>query len=269
MYPKPKKYLGQNFLIDKNIQRKIIDFCAFKFSDTVLEIGAGRGELTRLIASKVGMIYAIEIDRNLCNILEENLKGYKNVRIINADILKFNFRSKRPLAAAPPLAGTSNGVKVIGNIPYYITTPIIEHLLRYRNNIDTVFITVQKEFAVRMKAEAGLKVYGALSCFIQYYTEPKILFTIKKSCFFPAPKVDSCFMQLKIREKPPVKPENERLFFKIIRSAFNKRRKTLRNSLKEIIPQGKLKRFFNKYSIDANIRPEGLTLKDFANLTNI
>ena len=261
MHIKPKKRLGQNFLIDGNIQKKIIAASELGPSDNVLEIGAGCGELTRLIAASVTGVYALEIDPYLCQVLKCGLKGHPNVKIINKDILKFNLRRY--------FAKLKNKIKVIGNIPYYITTPIIEHLLEYRDRINTIFITIQKEPAIRMTATPGSKDYGSFSCFLQYYTEPKILFLIKKTCFRPVPKVDSCFMRLQMRKEPAVKVNNEKLFFKIIRAAFNKRRKVLRNSLKSVIPQQKLGAFFNKYSINSNIRPEDLALEDFANLTNI
>ena len=261
MYLKPKKRLGQNFLIDKNIQNKIINACNLRSCDTVLEIGAGRGELTQLIAQRVNKVYAFEIDRDLCSILKDNLINHKNAAIINKDFLKVDLREY--------FKKSDHKVKVIGNIPYYITTPIIEYLLKYKHNLEIIFLTVQKEFALRMLSKAGNKDYGSFSCFIQYYTRPKKLFFITRACFRPIPKVDSCFLELGIRQAPPVKIENEELLFKIIRAAFNKRRKTLRNSLKGIITSEGLEEFFVKYDIDSNIRPESLTLEDFAKLSEI
>lgn len=258
MYFKPKKSLGQNFLIDKNIQRKIIRVCGFNRQDIILEIGAGRGELTQLIAKEVKQVYALEIDRRLSEILKDNLRDYVNAEIICQDILKFDLES---LFAEQKL-------KVIGNIPYYITTPIIEHLLRYRDKIDSIFLTVQKELAERITVGCGSKQYSAFSCFLQYYTLPELLFSIKNNCFKPVPKVDSCFLKLKLREKPAVEVENEVLLFTIIRTAFNQRRKILRNSLKEIIPQDNLENFFAAFKISPNIRPEQLKLQDFADLVN-
>lgn len=261
MYLKPKKSLGQNFLIDKNVQRKIIDACEFKPSDYVLEIGAGRGELTRLIAPKVAVVFALEIDSYLCKTLKDNLKGYPNVKIINQDILKINLKRY--------FSHFKKRIKVVGNIPYYITTPIFEHLLEFKDKIGTIFITVQKEFAQRITALPESKDYGSLSCFLQYYTEPKVFFHIKRNSFFPVPKVDSCFLRLDVKQKTNLNKKREKLLFKIIRAAFNKRRKTLRNSLNNIVTQQKLDMFFNKYSIDSNIRPEDLTLNDFTNLTDL
>ena len=261
MYDKPKKSLGQNFLVDKNIQRKIIQACAFKASDAVLEIGAGRGELTGLIAEKVAKIYALEIDTRLCEILKANLEGSSNVEMINQDVLKFNLKRYFSEAVAR--------IKVVGNIPYYITTPIISHLFKFREKIDTVFITVQQEFARRMAAQPGSKDYGSFSCFSQYYTEPKILFPIKKTSFFPSPKVDSCFLRMDIKRRLPLGRKQEDLLFRFIRAAFNKRRKTLRNSLKGVASLQKLGQFFDRYSLDKNIRPEDLSLQHFINLTTL
>jgi 16S rRNA (adenine1518-N6/adenine1519-N6)-dimethyltransferase len=275
---KPKKSLGQNFLIDRNIQRKIIQSCAFQPQDTVLEIGAGRGELTGLIADKVNKIYALEIDPSLCSMLKVNFKDCPKVKIINQDILKFNlnrlfltrdsdylfYPRKREKGRCPYYKKTR--LKVIGNIPYYITSPIIERLLKFKDNIEVIFLTVQKEFAQRIIAHPGTKAYGAFSCFVQYYLEPKVIFEVKKGCFFPQPKVDSCFIRLKVRPQPLVTPKDEQLFFKVIRAAFNQRRKTLRNSLKGVILPQKLELFFQKYGLNNNIRPEGLSLADFANL---
>jgi len=261
MHKNPKKRLGQNFLIDKNIQRKIIDSLELKSSDIILEIGAGRGELTRLIAKAVKGIYALEIDAYLCKILKDNLKGYSDIEIINQDILKFNLKRH--------FKKVKGKLKVIGNIPYYISSPIVEYLLKFRNAIDTIFITVQREFARRMIACPGSKEYGAFSCFVQYYLEPKIILNIKKTCFSPVPKVDSCLVRLSVRPRQAVILKDEKLFFQIIRAAFNKRRKTLRNSLRDIILPESLEIFFKKYNITPNIRPEDLSLQDFAHLVNI
>jgi len=261
MLVRPKKRLGQNFLIDRNIQSKIIDACELNPCDIVLEIGAGRGELTCLLANKVKSVYAFEIDSGLCEILNSGLKEYPNVKVINQDILKFNFKRA--------FSKIKNKIKIVGNIPYYITTPIIEFFLKYSDKIDVVFITVQKEFAQRMIADCSLRQYGSLSCFVQYYTSPRILFQIKKNCFYPAPKVDSSFLRLEIKEKLPKEKKKEKMLFRLIRAAFNQRRKTLRNSLKGVISQGRMQSFFNKYQIDCNVRPEKLSLKDFENLIEI
>lgn len=258
---KPKKKLGQNFLIDKNVQKKIIAACELRPGEVILEIGAGRGELTNLISDKVAKVFAVELDSDLCQTLRDRFSICPNVEIINCDILKLdiaNFFKK-----------IKRRIKIIGNIPYYITSPLIEHLLKFKNKIEVIFITVQKEFAKRIVAKPGSKDYGSFSCFVQYYAETKNIFFIKKGCFFPSPKVDSCFLRLDIRERPIFKLKNKKFFFNIIRTAFNKRRKMLKNSLKDTISSAKLSIFFEKYNKPANIRPEQLSLKDFANLANL
>jgi len=261
MHAKPKKSLGQNFLTDQNILKKIVHTCGFCEKDIVLEIGAGRGGLTRLVAPHVKKIFAVEIDRNLYKSLRQEFNQHEGVvDIINQDILKFDLNRH--------LGGLRDKVIVAGNIPYYITTPIIEYLLDNRDRIRSAYLTVQKEFARRIVASAGGKEYGALTCFVQYYTEPKILFNIKRNSFFPSPKVDSCFLKLRVRSHPAVDVEDQAWFFRIVRSAFNQRRKTLKNSLQELIPQAKLKEFLGICGIDSNARPERLTLQDFANLAN-
>jgi 16S rRNA (adenine1518-N6/adenine1519-N6)-dimethyltransferase len=261
MQIKPKKRLGQSFLIDPNIKRKIVASCALSRKDTVLEIGAGRGELTKLIAENAGRVLAVEIDSGLAEILKNNLIAYPNVKIINCDILKLDL-SKLGVTSKEKL-------KVVGNIPYYISTPIIEYLLKQSKRIGVMHLTVQKEYAKRLAAAAGGADYGSLSCFVQYQAIPEILFNIKRSCFFPAPKVDSAFVRILLKTDKRMNPINEKQLFKIIRLAFNQRRKTLRNSLKGIIPKFKLERYLNDRSLDVDIRPQMLALDDFIGLANI
>ncbi len=254
---KPKKRLGQNFLADTNIREKIIKAVEFNSQDTVLEIGPGRGEITSLLLPKVKKLYALEIDKSLCSILQEAFPNHSNLEIINKDILKFN------LDCIP------ESIKVVGNIPYYISTPIIEHLFEYRAKIEAIFMTVQREFGKRMSAKPGCRDYSSLSCFVQYYTEPKVLFNIKRGSFYPAPNVDSSFIRLNIRKEPAVSVGNEKRFFSVIRTAFNQRRKTLRNSLKDIVTEKKLESFYRDNNISSGVRPESLSLKNFADLSRI
>jgi 16S rRNA (adenine1518-N6/adenine1519-N6)-dimethyltransferase len=261
MHFKPKKSLGQNFLIDKNIQGKIIRSCGLAKDDIVLEIGSGKGDLTAQLALAVKKVYALEIDQRLFSCLEEKLKVHPNCQIIKSDILKFDinkFLRKNSV---------KQKITVIGNIPYYISSPIIEHLIEYRANIDTVFMTVQKEFGRRVNAVPGSKEFGSFSCFVQYYAQSKIIFEIKKGSFLPSPKIDSCFLSLKFRGEPLVQVEDELIFFKLIRTAFNQRRKTLRNSLEGFIALGSLEVFFEQQGINRNVRPEDLTLGQFACLS--
>ncbi|MDD5120035.1 MAG: 16S rRNA (adenine(1518)-N(6)/adenine(1519)-N(6))-dimethyltransferase RsmA [Candidatus Omnitrophica bacterium] len=260
MYIKPKKSLGQNFLIDKNIQRKIINACRLSKEDIILEIGSGRGELTSGIAALVNKVYALEIDSRIYPELEEKLSATDNCQVIKSDILKFDIRKFLQENII------KQKVKIIGNIPYYISSPIIEHLIGYRSNISEVFLTVQKEFGRRVAASSGSKEYGSFSCFVQYYAQTKILFEIKRTCFRPLPKVDSCFLSLKFTDKPLLEDEEEAGLFKLIRAAFNQRRKTLRNSLSAFISEGELEDFLNSSGIDKNVRPEDLSLLQFIEL---
>ena len=220
------------------------------------------GDLTEQLAIAAGRVYALEVDRRLLPVLEARLRNQENCWVLKANILEFDInkflRDNQE----------KQKIKVIGNIPYYISSPIIEHLIQYRADIDTVFMTVQKEFGRRVNAVAGSKEYGSFSCFVQYYAQTKIIFEIKKGSFKPSPRVDSCFLSLKFREKPPVKVSNEEMFFKLIRSAFNQRRKTLRNSLEGFIAPESLEAFLGEQGIDRNVRPEKLSLEEFASLHN-
>jgi 16S rRNA (adenine1518-N6/adenine1519-N6)-dimethyltransferase len=260
MQIKPKKSLGQNFLTDKNMQKKIISSCKFTQEDIVLEIGSGRGDLTMLLAEQTRKVYALEIDERLYLALEKSLSAYHNCQVIKCDILKFDIEKFLQTQKI------EQKIKVIGNIPYYISSPIIEHLINYRKQISEVFMTVQKEFARRVSADSGLKEYGSFSCFAQYYAQCKILFEISRECFHPTPKVDSAFLCLKFRDAPNVMVEDEIEFFKLIRKAFNQRRKTLRNSLENLVDNQILESFFAQQGIDRNIRPEKLSLAQFAKL---
>ncbi len=258
-----KKSLGQNFLVDQNIRNKIIDALDLKPDDIVLEIGSGRGELTELISQRAQEVYTLEIDRQLLKILKESLSSRNNIQIMDQDILKLDLRlliKQNKIKAK---------IKVFGNIPYYISSPIIEHLLNFRRYLSEIFITVQKEFAARVVAQPGSKDYSSFSCFVQYYTVPKISFHISKNCFKPSPKVDSSFLELKIREMPAVFVRDEELFFSIIRSAFNQRRKILRNSLLGVVDPRVLSSFFDKTGLSSKIRPECLNLENFALLGNL
>jgi 16S rRNA (adenine1518-N6/adenine1519-N6)-dimethyltransferase len=262
MYIKPKKSLGQNFLIDKNIQQKIIRACDLTKEDIVLEIGAGTGDLTAQLALSAMKVYALEIDQRLYPSLEQNLKAHTNCQIIKGDILKFDLNKFLRVNKIV------QKIKVIGNIPYYISSPIIEHLIGYRQAISNIFISVQNEFGRRVKAVPGSKEYGSFSCFVQYYAESKILFKIKKGSFKPSPKVDSCLLALKFRGRPLVHVRDEEKFFKLIRTAFNQRRKTLRNSLDGLMAQERIAEFLDCAGINKNIRPEDLSLEQFATLSS-
>lgn len=250
---RPKKSLGQNFLVDKNIQEKIIAACNLKKTDTVFEIGPGRGEITRFLLAKVKKVIAVEIDPVLCEALSQQYKAYSNFTLLHADILKTSLSQYKNL-------------KIIANIPYYISTPIIAHLLHYRKQIKVIYLTMQKELAGRLVATSGTKAYGAFSCFTQFYTQPKIVFSIKNTSFWPKPKVDSSFVELKILKTPKVKVKDEEFFFRIIRLGFNQRRKVLKNSLGKIAPEKQLIHCLNRLGIPQTVRAEALSLEGFAQL---
>ncbi|MDD5654123.1 MAG: 16S rRNA (adenine(1518)-N(6)/adenine(1519)-N(6))-dimethyltransferase RsmA [Candidatus Omnitrophica bacterium] len=260
-YPRAKKSLGQSFLKDNSVVDKIISSCALQKDDTVLEIGPGHGELTRAIIKQVKRLVCVELDPVLCGLLKDNLGENEDLRIINADILKTDLDRY--------LGNEKGRVKVIGNIPYYITTPILEHLFKYLDKIGEIFLTVQKEFARRIVSLPGSREYGSFSCFAQFYTDARVLFYIKKGSFFPAPKVDSAFIRLRVRTEPPVVVKDKELFFKVVRASFGQRRKMLKNSLKEAVPQAALEAYFNRYALDPKVRAENLSLQDFANLANL
>jgi 16S rRNA (adenine1518-N6/adenine1519-N6)-dimethyltransferase len=262
MYIKPKKSLGQNFLIDRNIQGKIIRACNLSKDGIILEIGSGRGDLTVQLAQRSSQVFALEIDPRLYPILDQSLLASDNCQIIQSDILKFDLNKflldKR----------IKQKIKVIGNIPYYISSPIIEYLIGYRRLISAAFLNVQKEFGQRACAGPGSKAYGSFSCFVQYYCNCKILFEIKRNSFRPAPNVDSCFLSLEFRKQPLVTVKNEAGLFKLIRTAFNQRRKTLRNSLEGLVTRQNLNNLLQESGINENIRPEDLSLEQFAVLSN-
>ncbi|RJP28906.1 MAG: ribosomal RNA small subunit methyltransferase A [Candidatus Omnitrophota bacterium] len=258
MHDKPKKKLGQNFLVNQGIRKKIIQACSFSPDDIVIEIGAGQGQMTGLISDMVKKVFAFEIDQDLVKVLEDKFKGKKNIDIINKDFLKADLDTI--------IGKLGRRVKVFGNIPYYITTPIIEKLILSRKLISYLYITAQKEFCDRVVAKPGSKVYGRLSCFVQYFAEAKELFKISKGSFYPVPKIDSAFLSIKFRGEPGLAPEQEMTFLKLIEAAFGQRRKKIKNTVKNIIFPEDLLRFSTDYSVSLELRPEALTVEDFKNL---
>ena len=250
---RPKKHFGQNFLTDIRIQQKIIQSCDLKTEDVVVEIGPGQGVLTRLIAPLVKRLICVETDRDLIAPLRSGLAS--SVEIIHADFLKWD------------MSHLPSGVKIIGNIPYYISTPIIEKLIADRTKFAEAFLTVQLEFGQRLTAKEGGKEYGSLSCFVQYYADIKMLFKIKNTCFKPVPKVDSCFLRLMMRPRPQEPAPDEEFLFKLIQTAFQQRRKNIVNSLKGLAPREKLEESLKSLGIDPNARPENLTLSNYIALS--
>ena len=262
-----QKKFGQNFLIDTHVLDKIIRAANITKDDMVLEIGPGIGTMTQYLAEAAGKVIAVEIDKNLIPILEETLGDYDNVRVINEDVLKVDLKK---------LADEENGgrpVKVVANLPYYITTPIIMGLFENGVPLDSITVMVQKEVADRMQTGPGNKDYGALSLAVQYYAEPYIVANVPPNCFMPRPKVGSAVIRLTRHEKPPVEVKDEKLMFEIIRASFNQRRKTLANGLnnsdKLTFTKEKITEVIEKLGKGASVRGEALTLEEFARLTNL
>ena len=260
-----KKY-GQNFLIDTHVLDKIINAAKITKDDFVLEIGPGIGTMTQYLASSAREVFAVEIDRALIPILEDTLSEYENVAILNEDILKVDIRK---------LAEERNQgrpIKVVANLPYYITTPIIMGLFEEEVPVESITVMVQKEVADRMQTGPGSKDYGALSLAVQYYASPYIVANVPPNCFMPRPKVGSAVIRLSRHEKPPVDVKDPRMMFRIIRASFNQRRKTLVNGLKNAqdldFTKEEIERAVFACGFPAGIRGEALTLQNFADLAN-
>lgn len=263
-----KKSLGQNFLIDTNILRKIVDSANINTQTGVIEIGPGIGALTEQLAKQAKKVISFEIDQRLIPILNETLAPYPNVKIIPEDILKADVRN----AIEEELAEVEK-IMVVANLPYYITTPIIMKLLEEQLPISGLVMMLQKEVADRMSAKPGTKNYGSLSIAVQYYTKAEIVMTVPKTVFVPQPNVDSAVIKLTMREQPLVKVINEDFFSFITKSCFAQRRKTLLNNLTSQLPKGKEKKdtilkILNDLDIDPVRRGESLTIEEFAKLSN-
>ena len=262
-----QKKFGQNFLIDTHVLEKIISAAGITKDDCVLEIGPGIGTMTQYLAENAGHVVAVEIDRNLIPILKETLADYDNVTVINEDILRVDIKA---------LAEEYNGgkpIKVVANLPYYITTPIIMGLFESGVPIDNITVMVQKEVADRMKEGPGSKDYGALSLAVQYYAEPYIVANVPCNCFMPRPNVDSAVIRLTRYEEPPVQVKDEKMLFKIIRASFNQRRKTLQNGLNNSselnFTKDQIAAAIAEAGFSPSVRGEALTLEQFAKLTDI
>lgn len=253
------KKLGQNFLIDESVVRRIVEAAELTEADTVLEVGPGIGTLTQGLAESGASVVAVELDKRLLPVLDVTLEGYDNVRIVNGDILQVDIMEQ---VQKPDF-------KCCANLPYYITTPIIFAILEKRLPMERLVVMVQKEVAERMAAKPGSKDYGALSVAIQYFTEPEIAFIVPPSSFIPAPSVDSAVIVCKRRSTPPVEVCDENLFFRVVKAAFSLRRKMLSNSLKNMGIKGEqVNKWLELAGVDGKRRAETLSLEDFAALTN-
>jgi len=267
------KSLGQNFLTDETIVNRIVDTANVGKDDLVIEIGPGIGSMTVRLAEKAGQVIAVEIDKHLIPILRDNLKSFDNVRIINKDVLKVSFgKSEEDDIDIKPDDGKFSSVKVVANLPYYITTPIIMKLLENNPGIDTMVFMVQKEVAQRMVAKPGSKDYGALSVAVQYRSDAKIAFDVPPHCFVPQPDVYSTVVRLDILKEPLVKLKDEDLFFKIVKAAFGQRRKTLVNAIYNSGAFSKSKdelaEILHSIGINEKQRGETLSIEQFALLAN-
>ena len=260
-----KKY-GQNFLIDTHVLDKIIRAAQIGPEDFVVEVGPGIGTMTQYLACAAGRVTAIEIDKALVPILENTLEGYDNITILNEDILKVDLCR---------LAEEENGgrpIKVVANLPYYITTPIIMGLFESRVPVESITVLVQKEVADRMRTGPGSKDYGALSLAVQYYARPELIANVPPNCFMPRPRVGSAVIRLTRHEKPPVQVENEEYLFQLIHASFQQRRKTLVNGLNHApdihVPKEAFEEALKKMELSPGIRGEAMTLAQFAELAN-
>lgn len=261
-----KKY-GQNFLIDVNVVQNIVDQGEITKEDCVLEIGPGIGTMTQYLCEAAKQVIAVEIDKALIPVLEDTLSTYKNVTVINEDILKVNIKE---------LADKYNDgkpMKVVANLPYYITTPIIMELFEKKVPLKSITVMVQKEVAVRMQEGPGSKDYGALSLAVQYYSDAHMEFVVKPECFIPRPNVDSAVIRMDVYEKPPVEVKDEELLFKIIKATFGQRRKTMMNSLSNApylnLSKERVAEILEEMGKPLTVRGETFTLEEFAQFTNL
>ena len=279
---KADKNLGQNFLVEESVVSRIAKAAELTPEDTVLEIGPGIGTLTQALAMTGASVVSVELDKRLIPVLQETVGAYKNVRIVQGDILKVNIpeiiaevkADRKTADAAGEVAEAESEIKqsdtfkVCANLPYYITTPIIMYLLEQKLPLERLVVMVQKEVAERMTAGPGGREYGAISVAMQYYTEPKIAFIVKAGSFLPAPKVDSAVLVCKRRSTPPVDVPDEKTFFKVVAAAFSVRRKMLNNSLKNMggLNGEQVKAWLDRAGIDGRRRAETLSLEEFAML---
>lgn len=256
---KMSKKLGQNFLIKRGIVDEIVHAAELTVGEPVLEVGPGIGTLTQGLAQSGADVTAIELDRRLLEVLDTTLASYDNVRIIHGDVLKLDV----------PTIMNHKPFKVVANLPYYITTPIIMSLLESKLPIERLVVMVQKEVALRMVAKPGTKDYGALSVAVQYYTEPDIVLDVPPKSFLPAPAVTSSVIRCILRNKPPVDVIDEKLFFRVVKAGFAQRRKTFSNTMKTTgLTRDRIEELLAKANIDGQRRGETFTLQEFADVAN-
>ncbi|HDK7139178.1 TPA: 16S rRNA (adenine(1518)-N(6)/adenine(1519)-N(6))-dimethyltransferase RsmA [Clostridium botulinum] len=254
------KNLGQNFLIDESVLEDIIEGAEINKEDTVIEIGPGVGTLTKELLERAKEVYSIELDGDLIPILQEELKEYNNFTLIHKDALKIDFNE---------LMEDKDSIKLVANLPYYVTTPIISRLLTEKSNFKSLTIMIQKEVAERINAEPNCKEYGSLTVLVQYYCNTKIIRKVSPNSFIPRPKVDSIVIKLDRLSEPRVRVKSQKLFFNVVRSSFNMRRKTLWNSLKSLnIDKESMENAFERAGIDPKRRGETLSIEEFGKLSD-
>ncbi len=261
-----KKNFGQNFLIDQFVLDKIVSSADVSKDDIVIEIGPGIGTLTACLAKNAKKVIAVEIDKTLIPILEDTLSNFDNIEIINEDILKVDIKKIAE-------ENKNSKIKVVANLPYYITTPIIMNILENRLPIESITVMIQKEVAYRMEAKPGTKDYGSLSVIVQYFCSPYLVANVPQNCFMPRPNVDSAVIKLTTLEKPPVDVDNLELFYYVVKTAFSQRRKTLLNCIFNAenfkFSKEEIANILNEAGFDVNIRGERLNIEDFAKLTKV
>ncbi len=261
---RPLKRLGQNFLCDPNILEKIVRIADVRHTDTVVEIGAGIGVLTALLAVRARRVIALEIDRRLVEVLKAELGSVSNIEIVHGDVLEYDFASVRPEAE-------EGRVRVVGNVPYHLSSPIVLRLLEYRESVDRAVMMLQREVAERLAASPGTKDYGPLSVYVALYTQPRLEMRVPASCFVPRPEVDSRVIRLDMRRDPLCRVDDPALFRDVVRSCFAKRRKTLLNNLRQSglpVGQDTIPSILEELGIDGTRRAETLSVVEFASLSN-
>ena len=256
-----KKKFGQNFLTDKNILSKIVEAVGLCGDDIILEVGPGKGVLTKELVKKAKRVIAVELDKYLYGQLKSELEPCQNLELVNADILEFD--------SAEALKKSQSKIKIVGNIPYSITTPILEYIFENIDLVASAYLMVQKEFALRLVAEPNTKDYSSISCFTNFHVEPKLLFKVKRTCFIPQPQVDSCFVRLLPRQPGFWPVKDKEFLFKVIRTAFNQRRKNILNSLSSLSDKDVVSGVLAELNLDAKLRPENLSLDDYIRISNV
>ena len=260
-----KKNFGQNFLVDERVLGKIVSSAEISKDDVVIEVGPGIGTLTQALAKEAYKVVAVEIDTTLVPILGELLSDFDNIEIINEDILKVDVNA---IAEKYP----DKKIKMVANLPYYITTPIIMNVLENHIPVESIIVMIQKEVAYRMKAQPSTKDYGSLSLAVQYYCEPYLVANVPQNCFMPRPNVDSAVIKLTVMDKPKVQVNNEKFMFEFIKAAFSQRRKTLVNCIFSsgllTLSKDEIGKMLNGLGYDERVRGESLTLEDYGKITD-